>query len=298
VPWHRWCLVVGSLIAAAQVRTAGAEALRCERYPIRAQPIAGAQAAAQAELSSLSPTASLTWNGDTGTLTAASQLGIPLTGCVDGGDVWTEVIRVLAAHPKLFQLDPSEWRIPEPFNCRFLDGFTIISMGRRSLAGHPVAKDIVAFTLRRVGGVIQLLAVNGTYLPIAGATTGEEMATCANLTEAAAIASARGAALRTSVFERCRKLATVSYTPQPDDGFALFPEAWTWDEETGRVSLSGQRTLRVTLARGHWSAELKLSDAVCPTEDGSDITIGFDITFDIHTGAILNVKPGLDCVVC
>jgi hypothetical protein len=124
------------------------------------------------------------------------------------------------------------------------------------------------------------------------------MATCSNLTEAAAIAGARTAALRTSVFERCQKHGTVTYTPQPGDGFELRPEVWTWDEETGRVSLSGQRTLRVTIDRAHWSAELKLSDAVCPTEDGSDITIGFDVTFDIHTGAILNIKPGLDCVVC
>jgi len=298
VQWHRGCLVVGSLIAVTQDRSAEAEALRCESYPIRAQPAAGAQAGAQAELSSLSPAASLTWNGDTGTLTAASQLAIPLTGCVDGADVWTEVVRVLAAHPVLFQLDPSEWRIPEFFNCRFLDGFTILNMGRRSLAGRPVAKDVVAVTLRRIGGVIQLLAVNGTYLPIVGATTGEEMATCTNLTEPAAIASARAAALRTSVFDRCRRLGAVTYTPKPGDTFELFPEAWTWDEETGRVALSGQRILRVTLDRANWSAELKVSGAVCPTQDGSDSTIGFDITFDVHTGAILNVKPGLDCVVC
>jgi hypothetical protein len=35
-----------------------------------------------------------------------------------------------------------------------------------------------------------------------------------------------------------------------------------------------------------------------PDGDGDQSVIGFDITFDVHTGAILNVKPGLDCVVC
>jgi hypothetical protein len=25
---------------------------------------------------------------------------------------------------------------------------------------------------------------------------------------------------------------------------------------------------------------------------------GFDVTFDVHTGEILAVKPGLDCIVC
>jgi hypothetical protein len=284
----------------AACRDVSAATLRCERYPIQAHPAVGAQAAARAELAQLSPSASLTWNSDTGTLTAASQLAIPLPGCSAGADVFTEVIKVLAAHPALFQFDPSEWRIPEFFDCRFLDDFTILSMGRRSLAGQRVAKDVVAVTLRRVGGVVQLLAVNGTYLPVVGAATGDEMASCSSLTQPAAAARARDTSLRAAVFSRCQKLGTATYTPKADDGFELLPEAWTWDEDAGQVLLSGQRILRVTIAPSNYTSELRMSDAVCPTPDGdgSQFTIGFDITFDVHTGAILNVKPGLDCVVC
>jgi hypothetical protein len=42
------------------------------------------------------------------------------------------------------------------------------------------------------------------------------------------------------------------------------------------------------------------SDARCPAPDGDgdDFVIGFDLVLDVHTGAIISVKPGLGCVVC
>lgn len=47
-------------------------------------------------------------------------------------------------------------------------------------------------------------------------------------------------------------------------------------------------------------AALLSSDARCPVVngDGQQFTVGFDIVFDVHTGAILSVKPGIDCTVC
>jgi len=64
------------------------------------------------------------------------------------------------------------------------------------------------------------------------------------------------------------------------------------------VVLTGQRVLRVTVNRANYTSQLTASDARCPTADGRGFTVGFDITFDVHTGAIVYVKPGLDCVVC
>jgi hypothetical protein len=78
----------------------------------------------------------------------------------------------------------------------------------------------------------------------------------------------------------------------------LSNEAWSWEEGAGQVLMTGQRTLRVTVDPANYTRELMSSDARCPVGDGNDFVIGFDVTFDVHTGAILGVKPGLDCVVC
>jgi hypothetical protein len=62
--------------------------------------------------------------------------------------------------------------------------------------------------------------------------------------------------------------------------------------------MTGQRILRVTVDPANYTSQLTSSDARCPTADGNSFTVGFDITLDVHTGAIIYVKPGLDCVVC
>src|SRR5437868_14473862 len=92
----------------------------CKQYPISWGPAAGAQAAGQAELASLSPGASMTWNANTGTLTSIFQLAMPLPGCTDGQDVSAQVFSVLDAHPALFQLDLTEWEMPAPFDCKYI----------------------------------------------------------------------------------------------------------------------------------------------------------------------------------
>lgn len=62
--------------------------------------------------------------------------------------------------------------------------------------------------------------------------------------------------------------------------------------------MTGQRTLRVTVNPANYTSALMSSSARCPGPGGNGSTIGFDITFDVHTGAVISVKPGLDCVVC
>jgi hypothetical protein len=241
----------------------------------------------------------MAWNSDTSSLTAISRLAIRLPGCTDGQDVATQVLGLITAHPQLFQLDPSEWRVPEYFDCKYLSDNTILSMGRQRLADRPVAEDVFAYTLNRVDGVVELSAVNGTYLPVLGTTTGDAMAACNTLTEAAATATARATPLRANVYSQCQKTGAVTYTPKPNDGFQLAnTDVWTWQTGSGQVLLNGQRTLRVTVDPSNYTPELMSSDARCPAPGGDQSVIGFDITFDVHTGAILNVKPGLDCVVC
>jgi hypothetical protein len=287
-----------TLASVAAYHTARADPAQCAQYPIPWHPAAGTQAAAKSDLAALSPGAAMTWDGNIGTLTSALPLGAPLAGCTDGQDVGQQVFDMLAAHPALFQLDLSEWRKPEPFDCKYLEDNTTLSMGRNSLAGRPVAEDVFAYTLKRIDGQVQLASVNGTYLPVIGATIGNAMTACSSLTEPAAQATAQAAPLRAIVYSQCRKTGKVDYTPRANDGFSLSLEAWTWDESAGQALLSGQRTLRVIVDPANYTPELMSSAASCPSTDGEGTVIGFDVLFDVHTGEILNVKPGIDCVVC
>ena len=276
-----------------------AVAASCTEYPIPWRPADGAQAAAQSELSSLSSGASLTWNQNTGTLSSVLQLSTPLPDCTAGQDVSAQVFEVLAAHPALFQFDPAEWRMPEPYDCQYLGDDELLNVGRRQLAGRPVSKDVFTYWLKRVGGVVQLNAVNGTYLPVIGIAMGDTMTACNTLTEAVATATARHTPLRASIYSQCQRTGTLTYKPKSNDVIRwLSDEAWSWEEGDGQVLMTGQRTLRVTVAPANYTPKLMSSDARCPVGDGNDFVIGFDVTFDVHTGAILSVKPGLDCVVC
>jgi hypothetical protein len=241
----------------------------------------------------------MTWNANTGTLTAVSQLAVRLDGCTDGQDVNAQVAGVLAAHPALFQIDLAEWQSLAPYDCRYVSGDTL-TMGRQRLAGWPVAKDIFAYWLRRVNGSVELSAVNGVYLPVVDRATGDSMSACNTLTQSAATTRALSTQLSAGVYSQCNRTGTVTYTPQSNDtiGFASDP-TWTWEEGSGHVQLTGQRTLRVLVDPANYNSDLLASDARCPVgDDPSQFTVGFDIVFDVHTGAILSVRPGIDCIVC
>jgi len=289
-------LVLLCLLAAGRDAMAGP---LCKQYPVSWRPAAGAQAAGQAELASLSPGASMTWNSNTGTLTSIFQLAMPLPGCTDGQDVSAQVFSVLDAHPALFQLDLTEWEMPPPFDCKYVSDDALLNMGRHHLAGQSVMEDVFAYSVKRVGGVVNLTFVNGTYLPVVDAAVGDTMAACNSLTEAAATAKVRVTSLKATTFSQCRRTGTVAYTPKANDAFRFTSDGvWNWQESTGQVLMTGQRTLRVTVNPANYTPALMSSSARCPGPDGNGSTIGFDVTFDVHTGAILNVKPGLDCVVC
>jgi hypothetical protein len=292
---------LGLLVSLAARRDAMATPARCDQYPVQWSPVDGAQTVAQAELASLSPGGNLVWNDTTGTLSLALSLALPLPDCVDGQDVSAPVFEAFAKHPALFQLDLTEWRIPEPLDCRFVGNGVSLSMGRHSLAGQPVARDVFVYSLSRIGGVVQLSSVNGTYLPIASAAIRDRMTACNNLTESTAATSARNTALKATVFSQCRRMGTVAYTPKPNDVFRLLSDqAWTWQEDAGQVLLNGQQTLRVIVNPANYTPELLASAARCPMPGGNgiDFSVGFDIILDVHTGAILSVKPGIDCIVC
>jgi hypothetical protein len=273
----------------------------CAAYPVPV-PVGGStEAAALADLATLSGTGQLTWSAQRGTLSTIFQLGVTLPACVDGADANAVVRDVLAAHPTLFQLDFSEWHLPEPFNCQFVGAFDTITMGRTLLGGHPVARDIFAYTLRREGDVVSLASTIATYLPPVSSEVADAMASCDHLDAAQATATVQARTLSATIFDQCAPTGTLEYQPDDDDTYELRDDkAWLWDETESGVFLTGTQTLRVTLDHSNYTPELNSSDARCPVLDGpgDEFTIGFDVMFDIETGEVINVKPGLDCIVC
>jgi hypothetical protein len=291
-------VMLSVIFAFAACRDASADTASCPQYPILWRPTDGGQSAAQSELAAMSPGATMSWNGNTGTLTSVSRLGVPLDSCSDGQDANAQVMGLLAAHPALFQIDLAEWQSLEPYDCKYVDDATL-ALPRQRLAGWPVARDMVGYWLRRVNGVVQLTAVNGVYLPVLDSAAANSMSACNTLTEAAATTRARSTQLTAGVYSQCNRTGTATYTPRSNDtiGFVSDP-TWTWQEGSGQVELTGQRTLRVIVNPANYNSELLSSDARCPAAEPGQFTVGFDVVFDVHTGAIVSVKPGIDCVVC
>jgi hypothetical protein len=281
--------------------TVDAPALVCDEYPVPVPPGGSGEAAARAELATLSPTGQLTWSEPRGTLSTIFQLDVPLPACTDGADANAVVREVLSAHPVLFQLDFSEWRLPEPFGCQFVDDFSTITMGRRLLGGQPVARDIFSYTLRRSNGMVRLASTIATYLPPLPTEVAAAMASCNHLDANAAETTVRATTLHASTFAQCAPTGELDYQPAANDSYVLRDDlAWLWEETRSGATLSGMRTLRVTIDPSNYTPELLASDAKCPVLDGpgDEFTVGFDVLLDIETGVLLNVKPGLDCVVC
>jgi len=197
-------------------------------------------------------------------------------------------------------MDLTEWQAPAPFDCKFLGSDATLSMPRRRLAGQPVAQDLFVYSLQRINGSVHLTFMNGTYLPVVSAEVGDTMGACNILTEVTATAHARKTPLKATVFSQCRRTGTVNYTPKANDVFRFSDATWSWQEDIGQVLLTGQRTLRVIVDPVNYTPELLSSSARCPVLGGgsNEFTVGFDIEFDVYTGEINSIKPGLDCFVC
>jgi hypothetical protein len=281
---------------------------QCATYPIPWDADPDADDAAAAELAGLSANATMEWNDNTGTFKTIFKLDQTLA-CPPGEDSGAKVLAVLAAHPKLFPLDLDEWLVPPPYNCEFVPKFgETLTMGRTKLANHTLGRDILAYTIKHVVDQndvptedIVLTSVIATFVPVGIPGLDQAMTQCSDVDEAAVIAAIRARTLTASTFDLCVPTGSVPYTPHENDRVAFLPgDTWTWGEGTGQVLLTGTRTVRVTLAPANYTPQLLLSDARCPVldPDSEDFTVGFDITVDIHTGEILFVKPGLDCVVC
>lgn len=267
----------------------------CEGYPVELT-FDDTRAAAQTELDTFAPDATLTWEPVRGTLSSVSGLGAPLD-CDDGGGlVWDAAWEVLEAHPDLFQLDRSEWREGAEAPCANIQDLTILNTGRAELAGLGVAKDNLAIVLNRIEGVLTLSAVNAYYLPVLepGDLTACEPGSADDLEEVG-----RAAEFGYATFFQCAPTGSGTYEPQPNDVFTLGDSTWTWEDGTGTVIAQQLRSATLVIDPSNVDPDIEASDANCPAgESGNERVYGFSLLLDPITGEVVSVTPGIGCTVC
>jgi hypothetical protein len=295
--------VMNLVVGLAACRAGDLAVADCPHYPVSWSPAATiGEAAAAAELAELAPRAVLGWSPTRNTPSSIAPLDLPLPGCTDGVDAHTQLRAFLAAHSTLFQVDVAEWRTPASFDCKLVGPDPqVLQMGRARIADHPSHEDELAFSLRRVDGVVTLVRFSGSYLPAAAAGLDGTLDACSRLTEPQAQATARMTALPAVVLDDCiTSRGRFDYQMKPNDSASLEPDdVWFWVEDA-ETQLVGARTLRVTVHPDNYTADLMASNARCPVPggDATSFTIGFRIVFDVYDGHVLFVHPGLDCITC
>src|SRR5262245_51804227 len=272
----------------------------CDVYPIALYPDPNAEALAEAELQGFAPGATMIWHPARGTFWFVT-LSVPLPQCVAQSDVYTQLLGLTQTFPDLFQLDPTEWNTPASYPCSNVGQVPqVLEIERARIGSHPIAHDLIKFTVQRVNGIVHLRALMGEYLPAATPWLDAELSACPNLDEELASQVVLDSGFVYSVFLACYPLGFGVYSPNALDAITFDPGAsWAWQEDpvAPRVLFTKSSSGRLVLDPSNFTRELIQSDANCPTENGRP-RIGFRLTFDTVTTEMVTYQPGLNCVVC
>lgn len=258
------------------------------------------EAAALADLATLSSTARPTWNDARGTFETIFEIDAPLA-CPDGAEVWDTLLPFVDAHPALLQIDRAEWLTPGSFPCHVVSSTNDYArMDRRDFGPGTVAHDFLSFAIRRTDDGIVLRAIIANYLPVVPDSVAEPMARCGGLSPERVRASVMRDTFPYSMFMRCIPTGGGSYTSGPLDVITLDPPRWAWTESadgTG-VEMTSEQPGTLLIDRSYWTPALETSDVNCPDETGDERVYGFRLIFDTTTGAIISKQPGVGCIVC
>jgi hypothetical protein len=269
-------------------------------YPIRWEPDAGAQAAAQTELDSLAPTATLEWSAARGTASRVADLNLPLD-CPDGTDVWDLLWPLLDAHRPLFQIDSDEWTRPPSYTCQNVGASNdIMAFPRHHLGGAPLARDVASFVIRREAGGVVLRHFNGTHVPIAPASVATAIADCSGIDLAQARSVVMAQSFAYATYDQCAPTGDGTYSPAANDTVSLDgPSYWSWDEDATGLTLTWIQEGQLIIHPDNWTAELTASNVNCPADEtGPERIYGYTLVFDAALGTIVSVLAGIGCIVC
>jgi hypothetical protein len=279
-----------------EVDTAG----QCDDYPIALYPDPDAETQAETELQGFAPGADMVWHPARGTFWFVT-LSVPLPQCGAQDNVFTHLYSVVNAHPDLFQVDLAEWKTPPSVPCATVGQVPqVLRIERARVGSHPIARDLMTFTVQRVNGVVALIALSGEYLPPASPGLDAELSACSNLDEEVAEQVVLNSHFAYSIFRLCYYMGGGVYSPNALDWITFNPAAsWTWNEDpvAPRVLFTKSTEGQLLLNPANHTRQLTQSDANCPAENGRP-RIGFRLTMDSVTADLVSYTPGLNCVVC
>lgn len=275
-------------------QTAELQGGRCLPYPRTLSVGPDGQSDARAELDTFAPNATLLWSSVRNTPSSIHAFELELK-CPAGKDAEAVVFEFVAAHPTLFRIDPAEWsrtNIP----CEAVSTTPqFASEAHVRFANQPASAD--RFAWRWFGGDerITVTAFVGTWIP--PANIGDEIAlrSCPSFDAVSAEQKLPQTGLSYSTFQWCSPTGSGKYFMQSGDTFE--PDATeylTWNEAN---LLRKQVRVSLRVAPQNLTPALLSSDANCPAPGGAP-RVGFSLTYDAVTGELLDVKPGIECIVC
>jgi len=273
------------------------QAARCAPYPWTVNVGPSGQAAAQAELATLSPGATLQWSAVRNTPAGIFGARFELE-CPDGNDALEALFDFAGAHPALFRIDPAEWaRRPVPCSA-VSETRSTLNTSRLTYAGQPARADTFAWSWRREKERVIVETVGGSWIPPASYADRLALGRCPALDVEAAEKTVRNAKLGYTVFNWCAPQGSHTYAAQKPDLLETDPgAAFEWSEQGGSVVLRKVHRARFVLDPSSWTPPLISSDANCPLPGGAPY-VGFEVDFDSVTGELLRQKPGIGCIVC
>ncbi len=269
----------------------------CRPYPLAVSVGAPQEAAARAELATLSPGATMTWSAVRNTPANIFGAAFELE-CEPGKNARELWLAFAGAHPALFRIDPSEWQ-SAPAPCESVPAAAEwVNTTRATYAGLPARADTLAWRWRSTGKRVVVEAVAGSWLPPAEYNDRLALSRCADLDVAAAEKTARSTRLAYRTFDFCTPTGDFTYVAAPADAFEGGKSALLEVSElSGKVLVRKVSDTRLVLAPSSYTAALLASDANCPLSGGAP-HVGFELRFDAVTGELLEQKPGIGCIVC
>lgn len=264
-----------------------------------------AQAAAQAEPATLGNAATLTWADTRNTLQSISGLVVQLPDCTGTTNAFDLLFAHLAAHPALYQIDPTEWT-GNVAQCSDIlaNGFHPLTIRRAKFGPYTIQNDVFTAVADVQNGVVILRNFSGTYIPKPSADVLTALSTCPDLSQDVIARHIFTTpflyqAYQPSPAPACTVEGDHTYTLQAADAVTYDPAVTlNWTEDT-QITFQRQATATIKVATADYTDQLVNSSANCVDLDGNN-NVGWTRTYNSVTAEVLydHATPDPFCSVC
>ncbi|MFT3700032.1 MAG: hypothetical protein QM831_43205 [Kofleriaceae bacterium] len=263
-----------------------------------------AQATATTELATLDPAATMTWADTRNTLQSISGLVVKLPDCTGTTNAFDLLFAHLAAHPALYQIDPTEWT-GSVAQCSDIlaNGFHPLTIRRAKYGPYTIANDVFTAVADVQNGVVILRNFSGTYIPKPSQVVLDALSSCPDLTQDVIARHIFTSPFAYQAYQSTGPACTVegnhTYALQAGDAVTYDPQvAFNWTEDT-QITFQRQGTATIVVGQADYSDQLLNSSANCIDIDGNN-NVGWQRTYNSVTAEVLfdHATPDPFCTVC